>query len=42
MKTTASYWVNGTLPEPGTVCEVEGRPFSNISWADVFKMASNN
>lgn len=36
MKTT-DYWLDGTLPEPKTVCEVDAKPYSNVTWADVFK-----
>lgn len=25
------------MPEPGTVCEVDYKPWSNISWPDVAK-----
>ncbi|KAM0280746.1 hypothetical protein ACHAQH_003916 [Verticillium albo-atrum] len=32
---TMQYWLNGTLPENGTVCEVDALPFKNTSWADV-------
>ncbi|PGH09344.1 hypothetical protein GX51_00787 [Blastomyces parvus] len=37
MKNMVAYWTKGKLPAHGTVCEVESRPFSNITWADVFK-----
>ncbi|RAO72438.1 uncharacterized protein BHQ10_008450 [Talaromyces amestolkiae] len=40
LQTTANYWVNGTLPEPGTVCEVDAPPFSNITWANVLEEIS--
>ncbi|KAJ4151057.1 hypothetical protein LMH87_011774 [Akanthomyces muscarius] len=33
----SDYWVNGTMPAPGTVCEVDYKPWSNISWPDVAK-----
>ncbi|OJD30052.1 nedd8-like protein [Diplodia corticola] len=32
---TTAYYENGTLPEPGTVCEVDLPPFSNVTWQDV-------
>ncbi|KAJ4148207.1 hypothetical protein LMH87_002687 [Akanthomyces muscarius] len=32
-----AYWQNGTVPEPGTVCEVDAPPFSNITWEDVLR-----
>ncbi|KAF9641105.1 alpha/beta-hydrolase [Lasiodiplodia theobromae] len=34
-KAVQAYLVNGTLPEPGTVCEVDVPLFSNITWQDV-------
>ncbi|EED14326.1 conserved hypothetical protein [Talaromyces stipitatus ATCC 10500] len=40
LKTTASYWVNGTLPKPGTVCQIDAPPFSNITWVNVFEQIS--
>ncbi|GAM42077.1 hypothetical protein TCE0_043f15723 [Talaromyces pinophilus] len=40
LQTTAGYWVNGTLPEPGTVCQVDAPPFSNISWANILEEIS--
>ncbi|OAQ95943.1 hypothetical protein LLEC1_01463 [Akanthomyces lecanii] len=33
----SDYWVNSTMPEPGTICEVDYKPWSNISWQDVAK-----
>ena len=31
-----SYFVNGTLPEPGTICEVDAVPFSgDEGWGPV-------
>ncbi|KJZ75311.1 hypothetical protein HIM_05237 [Hirsutella minnesotensis 3608] len=35
LKTLSSYWLNGTLPKPGTVCAVDSPPFSNVTWLDV-------
>ncbi|RYO93627.1 hypothetical protein DL763_004302 [Monosporascus cannonballus] len=35
LQTTAAYWLNGTLPEPGTVCPSDMPLYSNITWADV-------
>ncbi|KAM4055849.1 TAP-like protein [Hirsutella rhossiliensis] len=40
LKTVSSYWLNGTLPQPGTVCEVDAPPFSNITWNDLLKNSS--
>ena len=34
--------MNGTLPEPGTVCEVGGTPFSGVTWPDVIAAAAGN
>ncbi|KAK8146938.1 hypothetical protein G3M48_002360 [Beauveria asiatica] len=31
------YWVNGTMPEPGTVCEADYQPWSNVTWATVLR-----
>ena len=42
LKTTAAYWLNGTLPEPDTVCEVEGTPFSGVTWVDVLAAVAGN
>ncbi|KAF4631629.1 hypothetical protein G7Y89_g6499 [Cudoniella acicularis] len=42
LKNTAAYWLNGTLPKPGTVCQVDSPPYSNITWADVLAKASGN
>ncbi|KAH8689176.1 TAP-like protein-domain-containing protein [Talaromyces proteolyticus] len=39
LKTQADYWVNGTLPEPGTVCQPESAPFSEASWLEVISKA---
>ncbi|KAM0332431.1 hypothetical protein ACHAQA_002712 [Verticillium albo-atrum] len=33
---TMQYWLDGTLPKAGTVCEVDALPFTNTTWADVF------
>ncbi|KAL1640654.1 hypothetical protein SLS58_006668 [Diplodia intermedia] len=30
-----AYFLNGTLPEPGTVCEVDQPLFSDLTWKDV-------
>lgn len=32
-----NYWANGTLPEPGTVCDVDALPFGTTSWEDIFE-----
>lgn len=37
VKTYAAYWLNGTMPKNGTVCEVEGKPWSNATWIDIAK-----
>ncbi|KAB2575811.1 Tripeptidyl aminopeptidase [Lasiodiplodia theobromae] len=34
-KATQVYFDNGTLPEPGSICEVDVPPFSNVTWQDV-------
>lgn len=39
LETVSAYWVNGTLPEPGKVCEVDALPYSGKSWVDVFESA---
>lgn len=37
-KAVISYFVNGTLPESGTVCEVDAVPFSgDDGWATVLE-----
>ncbi|KAJ3486264.1 hypothetical protein NLG97_g6651 [Lecanicillium saksenae] len=28
----SAYWVNGTMPKPNTVCEVDYKPWSNVTW----------
>ncbi|OJD30778.1 tap domain-containing protein [Diplodia corticola] len=35
VKAVQAYFLNGTLPEPGTVCEVDQPLFSNVTWKDV-------
>ncbi|KAL2848552.1 TAP-like protein-domain-containing protein [Aspergillus pseudoustus] len=35
----SAYWLNSTLPEPGTVCASDAPPFTDIWWPDVFKEA---
>jgi hypothetical protein len=39
LETVSGYWINGTLPEPGKVCEVDALPYSGKSWVDVFESA---
>jgi hypothetical protein len=41
LRAVSAYWINGTLPEPGTVCEVDAPPFSGLTWADVLQAAGN-
>lgn len=36
LKHISQYWLDGTLPENGTKCEVEGKPFSGVTWDDIF------
>ena len=33
-RATVAYWINGTLPEPGAVCDAP-HPFDDYSWANV-------
>ncbi|KAJ6785450.1 hypothetical protein PWT90_07112 [Aphanocladium album] len=33
----SAYWINGTMPEPNTVCEVDYKPWSNVTWPSVAK-----
>ncbi|KXT15525.1 hypothetical protein AC579_3401 [Pseudocercospora musae] len=35
------YWKDGTLPEKGRRCEVEAKPFGNVTWADIFAGKKN-
>ncbi|KAK0716379.1 TAP-like protein-domain-containing protein [Lasiosphaeris hirsuta] len=37
-KAMVAYWVNGTLPSAGSVCEAP-HPFDGFTWADVFQEA---
>ncbi|EMR67890.1 putative peptidase tripeptidyl-peptidase protein [Eutypa lata UCREL1] len=39
---TSAYWLHGTLPEPGTVCEVDAPLYSNVTWGDVIQAAAGN
>ncbi|KEF52561.1 uncharacterized protein A1O9_11404 [Exophiala aquamarina CBS 119918] len=39
LETVSAYWVNGIMPEPGKVCQVDAPPYSGKSWADVFESA---
>ncbi|KAF7198243.1 putative hydrolase [Pseudocercospora fuligena] len=32
----SNYWKDGILPEKGTRCEVEAKPWGNVTWADIF------
>lgn len=34
---TMRYWVDGVLPQPGEVCDVDALPFSDTTWADIFE-----
>ncbi|RYO94135.1 hypothetical protein DL766_000829 [Monosporascus sp. MC13-8B] len=36
------YWPNGSLPDPGAVCETDMPPYSNVSWADVTLAAASS
>ncbi|KAM3518210.1 hypothetical protein NHJ13051_008353 [Beauveria bassiana] len=31
------YWLKGTMPEPGTVCEADYQPWSNVTWPTVMR-----
>lgn len=35
VKAIQAYLMNGTMPEPGTVCEIDEPPFSDLSWEDI-------
>ncbi|KAK3360706.1 Alpha/Beta hydrolase protein [Lasiosphaeria hispida] len=37
-KAMVAYWVNGTLPSPGSVCRAP-HPFDSFTWADIFNDA---
>lgn len=37
LETVSAYFVNGTLPEPGKVCDVDAPPYSGKWWPDVFE-----
>ncbi|SPO02593.1 related to hydrolases or acyltransferases (alpha/beta hydrolase superfamily) [Cephalotrichum gorgonifer] len=42
VKITSAYFENGTLPEPGTVCEVDAVPFSgDPGWVSVLTQLSS-
>ena len=42
LRAISAYWVNGTLPEPGTVCRRDVEPYSPDWWPEVFKAAGVN
>ncbi|RDW90226.1 uncharacterized protein DSM5745_02001 [Aspergillus mulundensis] len=42
LKAISAYWVNGTLPEPGTRCARDVEPYTNDWWPEVFKAAGVN
>ncbi|RYP37233.1 hypothetical protein DL767_003052 [Monosporascus sp. MG133] len=42
LETTAAYWLNGSLPDPGTVCESDMPLYSNVTWADVILTAAGD
>ncbi|KAF3355718.1 Maltose permease MAL61 [Verticillium dahliae VDG1] len=42
LKAISAYWTDGVLPEPGTVCPVEGVPYSGMTWADVYAEVASN
>ncbi|KAF3762102.1 hypothetical protein M406DRAFT_53336, partial [Cryphonectria parasitica EP155] len=33
---TVAYWSNLTMPENGTVCELDAKPYTNATWTDIF------
>lgn len=36
-----AYWVNGTMPKEGIVCEAEYGPYETRSWAETFARMAN-
>ncbi|KAL4936843.1 hypothetical protein BDV06DRAFT_216351 [Aspergillus oleicola] len=42
LRAFSAYWVNGTLPELGTVCSRDAEPFTDDWWPEVFKAAGVN
>ncbi|RYP62594.1 hypothetical protein DL771_009673 [Monosporascus sp. 5C6A] len=42
LQTTTAYWLNGSLPDPGTVCESDMPLYSNVTWADVLLAAADD
>ncbi|OTA55087.1 alpha/beta-hydrolase [Hypoxylon sp. EC38] len=42
IRTTSAYWVNGTLPPEGKVCELEAPLYSGITWADIINEVYGN
>lgn len=39
LESISAYWVNGTMPEPKTVCKGDAKPFTGAWWPNVFKEA---
>lgn len=39
LETVAAYWLNGTLPELGKVCQADVVPYTQTWWPDIFKSA---
>ncbi|KAF2117134.1 TAP-like protein-domain-containing protein [Lophiotrema nucula] len=40
-KHVIAYWVNGTMPAEGTLCEAEFDPYQKLEWADVLQLMAN-
>ncbi|KAI0114283.1 alpha/beta-hydrolase [Hypoxylon sp. NC0597] len=42
IRTTSAYWVNGTLPPDGKVCELDAPLYSGITWAEIINEVYGN
>ncbi|KAL4955995.1 hypothetical protein BDW69DRAFT_102019 [Aspergillus filifer] len=42
LRAVSAYWINGTLPEPDTVCRRDVEPYTPDWWPEVFKAAGVN
>ncbi|KAI1413422.1 alpha/beta-hydrolase [Hypoxylon sp. FL1857] len=42
IRTTSAYWLNGTLPPEGKICELDAPLYSGITWADVINKVYGN
>ena len=40
-KHTIAYWVDGTLPVEGTLCEAEFDPYQKVEWPEVLAHLAN-